>query len=184
MEYSMADPPFFGYHALELSYFTQSQGLPSQAIESYSINPIPGEPASESLPPAGQPDSTHSHISHLFDPYPTPYTTQQHNVQPFSDTQDIPVPPMGPPANTRKRKAPTLPRDAWLPYKDRIIELHITRKLPLREVKTIIEKEFGFTAEYVSFSIREGKFLSYSHAETNVCKDTSIQNANKSVGFG
>ena len=50
----------------------------------------------------------------------------------------------------RKRKAPTLRVDAWEPYKARIIELHIEQGLPLGKVKDTIEKEFGFTAEYVS----------------------------------
>jgi hypothetical protein len=146
----MANPSFFGYRAPDLSYPMQNQGLPIQTIVSYNINSIPEEPASETLPPAAQPASTHSHISQSFDPYLTPYTLQPHNSQSFSDIQDTPVPPMSPPTNTRKKKAPTLHSEAWLPYKDRIIELHITRDPPLREVKNTIEKEFGFMAEYVS----------------------------------
>jgi hypothetical protein len=46
----------------------------------------------------------------------------------------------------RKRNAATLRRDDWEPVKARVIELHITQKMPLPEVKKIIEDEFGFTA--------------------------------------
>jgi hypothetical protein len=42
-----------------------------------------------------------------------------------------------------------LTADAWNPYKDRIVELHIEQNLPLSKVKETMEKEFGFTAEYV-----------------------------------
>jgi Clr5 domain len=98
------------------------------------------EPISETL---------NSHILHSFDSFPAPHTTPSHDVQPFSNIQDRSVQAMGPPTNTRRKKAPTLRREAWAPYKDRIVELHITQGLPLREVKIIIEKEFGFTAEYV-----------------------------------
>jgi hypothetical protein len=150
MEYSMTSSPFFGYRAPELSYPTQNQGFPSQTIESYSIDPTSKEPLLETLPLAAQPTATHNHISNSFDLYPTPYTTQPHNVQPLSDIRDIPVPTMGPPIKPRKGKVPTLRSEAWQPYKNRIIELHITQDLPLREVKNIIEKESGFTAEYVS----------------------------------
>jgi hypothetical protein len=54
---------------------------------------------------------------------------------------------MAPPTRPRKRKAPTLRADAWEPYKDRIIELHITQGLPLSEVRKKVEEEFGFKAE-------------------------------------
>ena len=54
---------------------------------------------------------------------------------------------MAPPVQTRKKKAPTLRAEAWEPYKARILELHIEQRRPLREVKQIIEEEFGFVAE-------------------------------------
>lgn len=57
--------------------------------------------------------------------------------------------PMGPPPKRRKKKAPTLRAKDWEPYKARILELHGEQKLPLPKVKTVIEQEFGFTAEYV-----------------------------------
>jgi Clr5 domain len=150
MDYSMTSSPFFGYLAPELSYPTQNQGFPSQTIESYSIDPTPTEPPLETLPLAAQPTATHDHISNSFDLYSTPHTIQPHNVQPSSDIRDIPVQSMGPPIKPRKGKAPTLRSEAWHPYKDRIIELHITQDLPLPEVKKIIEKEPGFSAEYAS----------------------------------
>jgi Clr5 domain len=142
----MTNPPFPD-HAPELSDLTQTQGPSSQAVEPYSMYSILEEPASETSLPVAQLPSTNRHILHSFDSCPAPYTTQSHDVQNFSDIQDLPVLPMGPPINTRKRKAPTLRREAWNPYRDRIIELHITQGLPLREVKNTIEKESGFTAE-------------------------------------
>ena len=54
---------------------------------------------------------------------------------------------MAPPTRVRKRKAPTLRDSDWEPYKDRIVHLHITQDKPLPEVKKIMEKEMGFTAE-------------------------------------
>ena len=56
---------------------------------------------------------------------------------------------MGPPAQPRKRKAPTLHADAWEPYKHRILELHVAQGLSLLEVRQKIEDEYGFKATYV-----------------------------------
>lgn len=59
------------------------------------------------------------------------------------------LPTMAPPPNPRKRKAPTLLNEDWEPVKARVIELRITQKKPLREVKQIVEEEFkssGFSA--------------------------------------
>jgi len=61
-----------------------------------------------------------------------------------------PASPMGPPARPRKRKAPTLRTNDWEPYKERILDLHITQKLPLPKVKQMIEEEYGFKAEYAA----------------------------------
>ena len=58
--------------------------------------------------------------------------------------------PMGPPAQPRKRKAPTLRTNDWEPYKQRILDLHTTQKLPLPRVKQMIEEEYGFKAEYAA----------------------------------
>ena len=137
MEHSTADPTFFNYHAPEPLYPMLSQGLPSHATEFDGIYPAHEQPAF-TLP-----------HTHLFNLLPTPQTTQPQNIQHLSNTQYIPAEPMGPPINKRKRKAPTLRADAWEPYKDRIVELHVTQNLPLPKVKDIIQEEFGFTAEYV-----------------------------------
>lgn len=56
---------------------------------------------------------------------------------------------MGPPTQSRKRKALTLREADWEPYKARILELFTTQELPLPKVKQIIEEEYGFKAEYV-----------------------------------
>jgi hypothetical protein len=55
-----------------------------------------------------------------------------------------------PSVKPRKRKAPTLREADFEPHKARIIELHISEKRPLKEVKQIMEAESGFCAEYVS----------------------------------
>lgn len=147
MEYSLPNPAFTVGPAPELSYLAQNQGSSRQAIEPYDMYSMP-EPASETLLSATRPAYTDAQLlPHPFNPHPAPYAAQSHHVQASSDIQDTPVQPMGPPTNTRKRKAPTLRREAWEPYQDRIKELHITQGLPLREVKDTIEKEFGFTAE-------------------------------------
>ena len=57
---------------------------------------------------------------------------------------------MGPLTRPRKRKALTLRADVWELYKARIMELHVTGKLPLVEATKKIGDEFGFTAEYVA----------------------------------
>ena len=61
--------------------------------------------------------------------------------------QTISTIPTSVPTQLRKKKAPTLSADAWKPYKARIIELHVTQGLSLKEVRKIIEDDFGFTAE-------------------------------------
>ena len=72
------------------------------------------------------------------------------------DVESTPNTPMGPPTKTRKRKAPTLRAEAWEPYKSRILDLHITQKLPLLEVKKRMESNFQFTAEYVALLVLVG----------------------------
>ena len=63
------------------------------------------------------------------------------------ETEIRPNTSMAPPTRVRKRKAPTLRDSDWEPYKDRIVQLHITQDRPLPEVKKIMEEETGFTAE-------------------------------------
>jgi Clr5 domain len=150
MEFSMDNPFLFSHHQLEPSYPMEMQVLPNQATKSSGIYPTSEELASEALPPSVPPISGHSHTSPASNPpRPLDHPNQVQIFQLSSDVQDIAAPPMPPPTKTRKRKARTLTADAWNPYKDRIVELHIEQNLPLSKVKETMEKEFGFTAEYV-----------------------------------
>jgi len=141
MEFSMDNPFLFSHHQLEPSYPMEMQVLSNQATESSGIYPIFEELASEALPPPVPPISN--------PPPPLDHPNQAQSLQLPSDVQDIAAPSIPPPTKTRYRKAPTLTAEAWNPYKDRIVELHIEQNLPLSKVKEAMEKEFGFTAEYV-----------------------------------
>ncbi|KAF5666739.1 kinesin light chain 2 [Fusarium circinatum] len=68
------------------------------------------------------------------------------NLEVLGAAQITPTATIGPPRKTRKKKAPTLRDEDFEPFKDRILELYETHKLPLEKVKTMIEEEFGFTA--------------------------------------
>ncbi|CAO2653511.1 Nn.00g029220.m01.CDS01 [Neocucurbitaria sp. VM-36] len=78
----------------------------------------------------------------------------EHNVEPANSVQTTYTIYMGPPAKRRKRKAPTLRANDWEPYKDRVLELHVTEGLPLPEVKKRLEEESGFTAELRQYRLR------------------------------
>ena len=84
-------------------------------------------------------------VDHL----PIPNVYPHINTSTSEDQQRVSQSSMGPPTRTRKRKAPTLRAADWEPYKARIIELHVdqTPSVPLKEVKDIMEREFGFVAE-------------------------------------
>lgn len=69
------------------------------------------------------------------------------NLDGLGATQVTPAPTPGPPRKSRKKKAPTLRDEDFEPFKDRILELYETKKLSLENVKTMIEEEFGFTAQ-------------------------------------
>ncbi|KAF2855880.1 hypothetical protein T440DRAFT_464227 [Plenodomus tracheiphilus IPT5] len=58
------------------------------------------------------------------------------------------------PTTRRKKKARTLRERDWGPHVDKVIELHITEKRPLSEVKQIMEREFGFSAELRQYRSR------------------------------
>lgn len=75
-------------------------------------------------------------------------TSSTGNMDVLGAAQITPTPTTGPPRKSRKKKAPTLRDEDWEPFKDRILELYETHKLPLEKVKTMIEEEFGFTAQY------------------------------------
>ena len=48
----------------------------------------------------------------------------------------------------RKPKAVTTRSADWEPYRKAILTLHLEQKMPLRKVQHMIEKEYGFKAEY------------------------------------
>jgi hypothetical protein len=121
------------------SFSMPSWNVPDEAFAFYTRLPPEIAPSITQVVP------THGRSQPL-DPSPEACGGQR---QPLSDTQDTHKPSMCPPTGTRKRKASTLHAHDWEPYKARIIELHINQKLPLRQVKDKLEKEFGFTAEYV-----------------------------------
>jgi hypothetical protein len=140
MDYS-TNPPFFG--ELNLSHPIPSPYVAQQAYEPYGIHLAPNPTLQM------QPQDEYFTIG-PFDQSPAFGIHEHHDEESVSHIQTTPAIPMGPPTRTRKRKAPTLHANAWEPYKARIIELHITQGVPLKEVKEHIEKEFGFVAEYVS----------------------------------
>jgi hypothetical protein len=91
-------------------------------------------------------------LSFSLDSMPTAITAHQSHFPVTGETDDIHVQSMAPPSTSRKRKAPTLRDEDWEPVRARVIELHITQKLPLPDVKKLIEEEFksfGFTATLV-----------------------------------
>jgi hypothetical protein len=98
---------------------------------------------------------TQSHLLNLFSPSPALPNDKQHNVEPVDNLQSMftaPASPMGPPAQPRKRKAPTLHANSWEPYKHRTLELHITQGLPLPQVRQKMADEYSFKAKYVPLS--------------------------------
>ena len=109
-------------------------------------------PAPEILSPPTQNSFIDNQMPYSFEPLSIPYPTNQpHNLPVTSDSQDENAPSsMSPPPKKRRKKAPTLSADAWEPYKDRIIQLHIYEGQPLRKVKEAMERECNFIAEYVS----------------------------------
>ena len=150
MESLSADLPLFDPFESAISSPMLGHDVLDQAFWLYGNDSALEHPALNPVPTPRQLASTYNYEPHSFDHFPAPYNNQPLNFQPPSDIPDTAVSSMGPPTRMRKRKAPTLRVDAWEPYKARIIELHIEQALPLGKVKDTIEKEFGFTAEYVS----------------------------------
>ncbi|EXL56119.1 hypothetical protein FOCG_03815 [Fusarium oxysporum f. sp. radicis-lycopersici 26381] len=85
-------------------------------------------------------------------------TSSTDNMDGLGAAQITPTPITGPPRKSRKKKAPTLRDEDWEPFKDRILELYETQKLPLEKVKTMIEEEFGFTAQARQYQSRITKW--------------------------
>ena len=138
------------YHDISAFVAPGSSATPNQALELYGNNPNFNGHTLGSLGPLGYLPPTDHYMSNSIDILPVPYTGPPLNASPSTDHHDVLPPSMGPPTKKRKSKAPTLRAADWEPHKARIIELHITQKLPLREVKVTMEREFGFVAEYVS----------------------------------
>ncbi|KAH7204599.1 hypothetical protein DER44DRAFT_429573 [Fusarium oxysporum] len=80
------------------------------------------------------------------------------NMDGLGAAQITPTSTTGPPRRSRKKKAPTLRDEDWEPFKDRILELYETQKLPLEKVKNMIEEEFGFTAQARQYQSRITKW--------------------------
>ncbi|EXA44235.1 hypothetical protein FOVG_05718 [Fusarium oxysporum f. sp. pisi HDV247] len=80
------------------------------------------------------------------------------NMDGLGAAQITPTPTTDPPRKSRKKKAPTLRDEDWEPFKGRILELYKTHKLPLEKVKTMIEEEFGFTAQPRQYQSRITKW--------------------------
>ncbi|WKT45107.1 Tetratricopeptide repeat [Fusarium oxysporum f. sp. vasinfectum] len=80
------------------------------------------------------------------------------NMDGLGAAQITPTPTTDPPRKSRKKKAPTLRDEDWEPFKGRILELYETHKLPLEKVKTMIEEEFGFTAQPRQYQSRITKW--------------------------
>jgi len=53
------------------------------------------------------------------------------------------------PTKPRKPKATTLREADWVPHNERIIQLHITENMPLKDVRVIMQEQHGFSAECV-----------------------------------
>ncbi|KAF3044147.1 hypothetical protein E8E12_010387 [Didymella heteroderae] len=66
------------------------------------------------------------------------------------------VVPTGP--SKRKPKATTLRDQDWEPLRARIVELHIIGDLPLKTVKEVLQKEYGFHAEIRQYRSRISKW--------------------------
>jgi hypothetical protein len=123
---------------LHQSGFTGGMYLPSQAVQAFGDTAM-----------LRQSDFTEGWMSLSEDQNAAAAVMQSHQLPVADGTNSVPVQPMAPPPNPRKRKAPTLRRDEWEPVKARVIELHISQNLPLPEVKERVEEEFkssGFTA--------------------------------------
>jgi hypothetical protein len=81
---------------------------------------------------------------HFYDPYPS-----RAAIDTLSDIQSTSSGQEALPTKLRKKKAPTLRRQDWEPVRARILELHDKEKKTVAQLRSIIDAEFGFKAEYV-----------------------------------
>ena len=147
MDSLIAHQPGFG--ELDISYPIQGPHVSQQVYELYDDHMELDNLSSQPLPTDGQDTTGYSSVLHSLHPSSALHTDTPYNAEFVGGTQTVPVVPINPPTKLRKKKAPTLRAGDWEPYKPRIIELHIAKKLPLREVQKKLEEEFSFTAEYV-----------------------------------
>jgi Clr5 domain len=135
----------------QVSYPLQYQHTPNQAIESAYFSSVQNRLALEHAHSAEQKSTVQPpHVSHALESILPPSSKdEQHNLQLHTAGLGPTSSSMGPPPKKRKRKAPTLNADVWDPYRGRILELHISQRLPLKEVQRTIEAETGFSAKYV-----------------------------------
>lgn len=128
----------------------ESSHVAQQAYEFHDIG-LPPNLASHTQPYSAQLETEPSYDPQALDQFPESHNQADFDVGLADDVQTSRATSMGPPARSRKRKAPTLRAEDWEPYKVRILELHVTQGLPLPEVKRTMEEELGFAAEYVDF---------------------------------
>lgn len=106
--------------------------------------------------PGGQVATTQNHALHplglstVFPGYNQHDAGFASNDQVAATAPAMPALHMDPPARPRKRKAPALRDTDWEPYKNRILDLHVTQGLPLSKVGQIMQEEHGFKAGYVT----------------------------------
>jgi hypothetical protein len=130
----------------DISRPAQSLNVIQQAHGLHDIYLMPSA-ALQIQPQGGEFTLDQSHASNLFTPLPAFGSYRHQNMEFAESVHTTPTLSIGPPTKSRKRKAPTLGADIWEPYKDKIIGLHVTQGLPLKEVKEKMEAELGFSAE-------------------------------------
>ncbi|KAF2490246.1 TPR-like protein [Lophium mytilinum] len=127
---------------------------------------VPHNMASQMLPTTGYATTGQRSVPQLIHPSTAFPIHASQSADLVDNTPAMPRTSMAPPANPRKRKAPTLRADDWEPYKARVLELHITLKLPLPEVKKRIEYEFGFNAELRQYRTRISQWKKDKNVKT------------------
>ncbi|KAF5571876.1 kinesin light chain 2 [Fusarium pseudoanthophilum] len=136
----------------------------SQQFPTIHLSPSIGIPAPHELALDGYFVSDQNHSYAPLDPFFGPFIYESPDASAINSTDGLgatqltPAPTMGPPQKSRKRKAPTLRDEDWEPFRDRILELYETQKLPLEKVKSMMEEEFGFTAQLRQYQSRITKW--------------------------
>lgn len=114
---------------------------PSTLFESFSpSSEIPFNTLFEA--PSIQPPGV-AHVPRTLEPMTE---SSEHNTAILPPPDQTLSSPMGPPVTKRAKKASTLNAEAWSLQKDRVLQLHIAEGRPLKEVREIMERDFGFVA--------------------------------------